>query len=95
MAAVIYSVSLDMGDGSLGYCCSGCQKCGSELRSIMTSQRTVKKQLITLVGPVSIYNEMPWAESSLRMISAPALKAFSLPLATARDKGAMPQLVQG
>jgi len=33
--------------------------------------------------------------SSPRMISAPALRAFSLPLATVRGKGAMPQLVHG
>lgn len=35
------------------------------------------------------------AESSLRIISAPALNAFSLPRATSRAKGAMPQLVEG
>ncbi len=35
------------------------------------------------------------SESSFRTISAPAFKACSLPLATERDKGAMPQLVQG
>jgi hypothetical protein len=34
-------------------------------------------------------------EISLRMISAPALSALSFPLATRRDKGAMPQLVLG
>ena len=33
--------------------------------------------------------------SSLRTISAPALKALSLPRATWRDKGVMPQLVDG
>lgn len=35
----------------------------------------------------------PW--SSLRIISAPALNACSLPVATRRDNGAMPQLVEG
>ena len=35
------------------------------------------------------------AESSLRTISAPALRALSFPRATGRDKGAMPQFVQG
>ena len=35
------------------------------------------------------------AKSSRRTMSAPALKAISFPLAMRRDKGAMPQLVQG
>lgn len=35
------------------------------------------------------------AESSFRTISAPAPKAFNLPRATSRGKGAIPQLVQG
>lgn len=35
------------------------------------------------------------AKSSLRTISAPALNALSLPLATRRDKGVIPQLVEG
>lgn len=34
-------------------------------------------------------------ESSRRTISAPALSALSLPRATLRDSGAMPQLVHG
>lgn len=36
-----------------------------------------------------------FAPSSFRMISAPALNALSFPLATSRDNGAMPQLVDG
>ncbi|SUV69147.1 Uncharacterised protein [Bordetella avium] len=35
------------------------------------------------------------AAISFRTISAPALKALSLPLATLRGRGAMPQLVLG
>jgi hypothetical protein len=47
-----------------------------------------------LVSYRLIIHKLP-VESSLRTISAPALKAFSFPLATSRDRGAMPQLVQG
>jgi hypothetical protein len=36
-----------------------------------------------------------FANSSLRTISAPALNALSLPVATRRDSGVMPQLVDG
>lgn len=35
------------------------------------------------------------ANNSFRTISAPAPKALSFPLATLRDRGAMPQLVEG
>lgn len=48
------------------------------------------------ITPLHITIPVPTqAESSLRTISAPALKAFSFPLATSRDKGAIPQLVHG
>ncbi|MFV3075467.1 hypothetical protein [Niveispirillum fermenti] len=52
--------------------------------------KTAGKMLI-LPGPV-IGRQ---AENSRRTISAPAPKAFSLPLAMRRDKGAMPHLVEG
>lgn len=35
------------------------------------------------------------SESSFRTISAPAARAFNLPRATSRGKGAIPQFVQG
>ncbi len=41
------------------------------------------------------YSAASEVENSRRMMSAPALRALSLPRATSRESGAMPQLVQG
>src|SRR5690606_8613586 len=47
------------------------------------------------IEPGAARSNLYQPDNSVRTISAPAASACSLPLATARGKGAMPQLVQG
>lgn len=55
----------------------------------------VEGKTSVLPSTIEICRAACQAESSFRTISAPAPRAFSLPRATSRGNGAIPQLVQG